>query len=253
MGSVVGRPKHGRLPSELTSFVGRTAELALIAKALGDSRLVTLVGPAGVGKRRTALRTAVEQADRFQDGVRLVELSALRDPKLIATTLAGALDLPEQPGMTSLESVAEYLRPRQMLVLLDNCEHLVGGCALLCELLLREAPGLTLLTTFRQPLDVAGEHCLPVAPLPRAEAAELFVQCAATIGGRAFTEADREQVLVLVDRLDGIPLALELAAVRLRALRLRTLVDRLDSRFEMLSGGRRTMLTRHQTLRTTID
>ncbi|NNN37658.1 LuxR family transcriptional regulator [Streptomyces sp. S3(2020)] len=245
-----GQRRGGQLPVELTSFVGRSDELALIGDGLERSRLVTLVGPGGVGKSRTALRAAGSMADRFTDGVRLVELSALHDPELIPATLAGVLELPEQSGISVLDAVVEHLRDRRTLLVLDTCEHLVDACAMLCDILLREAAGLSVLATSRQPLDVPGERCVPIAPLPREDAVDLFTQRAAEVTA---TTADREQTLALAERLDGIPLALELAAVRLRAVPLVELVARLDRRFEVLTGGRRTSLTRHQTLRTAID
>jgi non-specific serine/threonine protein kinase len=254
MGYGFGQRRGGQLPVELTSFVGRTGELAVLHAELARSRLVTLVGPGGVGKSRTALRAARAVADRFADGVRLVELSALHDPELVPPTLAGVLELPEQSGMTPLDAIVEHLRGRRMLIVLDTCEHLVDACAMLCDILLREAPGLSVLATSRQPLDVPGERCLPIAPLARADAVDLFVQRAAAVtGGPALDGADRESTLALVDRLDGIPLALELAAVRLRAVPLAELVARLDRHCEVLTGGRRTALTRHQTLRAAID
>ncbi|MFJ6658766.1 LuxR C-terminal-related transcriptional regulator [Streptomyces sp. NPDC091377] len=254
MGFGFGQRRGGQLPVEMTSFVGRGEEIALLRAALEQSRLVTLVGPGGVGKSRTALRVAGAVAGRYPDGVRLVELSALRDPELIPATLAGVLELPEQPGMSPLDAVVEHLRGRRLLLVLDTCEHLVDGCAMLSDILLREAGGLSVLATSRQPLDVPGEHCVPLAPLSRQDAADLFVQRAAAVSaGFAGTGADRERTLALVDRLDGMPLALELAAVRLRAVPLAELVARLDRRFEVLTGGRRTRLTRHQTLRTAID
>lgn len=250
MGFGFGQRRGGQLPVELTSFVGRTDELALIGDAWERARLVTLVGPGGVGKSRTALQAAGATADRFPDGVRLVELSALHDPELIPATLAGVLELPEQSGLSVLDAVVEHLRDRRTLIVLDTCEHLVDACAMLCDILLREAAGLSVLATSRQPLDVPGERCVPIAPLPREDAVDLFVQRAAAVTA---LDADREQTLALVERLDGIPLALELAAVRLRAVPLAELVARLDRRFEVLTGGRRTSLTRHQTLRTAID
>ncbi|WP_043672107.1 ATP-binding protein [Streptomyces xylophagus] len=254
MGYGFGQRRGGQLPVELTSFVGRTDELALLHSELARSRLVTLVGPGGVGKSRTALRAAPAVADRFPDGVRLVELSALHDPELVPPTLAGVLELPEQSGMTPLDAIVEHLRGRRMLIVLDTCEHLVDACAMLCDILLREAPGLSVLATSRQPLDVPGERCLPIAPLARTDAVDLFVQRAAAVtGSPALDGADRESLLALVDRLDGIPLALELAAVRLRAVPLSELVARLDRHCEVLTGGRRTALTRHQTLRAAID
>lgn len=249
-----GQRRGGQLPVELTSFVGRGGELAVVHDALQRSRLVTLAGPGGVGKSRLALRAAAGLAGRFEDGVRLVELSALHDPELIPATLAGVLELPEQSGMTPLDAVVEHLRERRLLLVLDTCEHLVDACAMLCDILLREAGGLHVLATSRQPLDVPGEHCVPVAPLPTEDAVDLFVQRASAVSaGFTATDADRERTRALVERLDGIPLALELAAVRLRAVPLAELVARLDRRFEVLTGGRRTALTRHQTLRTAID
>lgn len=265
MGFGFGQRRGGQLPVEITSFVGRVEELALLRDALGRARLITLVGPGGVGKSRTALRAAGASAARFADGVRLVELSALHDPELVPATLAGVLELPEQPGMSTLDAVVEHLRDRRTLLVLDTCEHLVDACAMLCDILLREAPGLSVLATSRQPLDVPGEHCVPIAPLRREDAADLFTQrAAAVMGGTPLGEHPRTSaatnpldptahILALVDRLDGIPLALELAAVRLRAVPLAELAARLDQRFEILTGGRRTALTRHQTLRTAID
>ncbi|GAA2191638.1 ATP-binding protein [Streptomyces bangladeshensis] len=250
MGFGFGQRRGGQLPAELTSFVGRASELNLIGAALTENRLVTLVGPGGVGKSRTALRAASALAGRHPDGVRLVELSALHDPELVTATLAGVLELPEQSGMTSLDAVVEHLRERRLLLVLDSCEHLLDACAMLADTLLREAPGLSVLATSRQPLDVPGEHCLPIAPLPPEDALELLVQRAAVAGPGA--AADRERLRALAERLDGIPLALELAAVRLRALPPAELVARLDRRFEVLTGGRRTATARHQTLRTAI-
>ncbi|MDV9178439.1 LuxR family transcriptional regulator, partial [Streptomyces sp. W16] len=161
MGYGFGQRRGGQLPVELTSFVGRIGELAALHAELARSRLVTLVGPGGVGKSRTALRAARAVTDRFADGVRLVELSALHDPELVPPTLAGVLELPEQSGMTPLDAIVEHLRGRRMLIVLDTCEHLVDACAMLCDILLREAPGLSVLATSRQPLDVPGERCLP--------------------------------------------------------------------------------------------
>lgn len=211
------------------------------------------MGRGGVGKSRTALRAAAGLGEQFPDGVWVVELSALRDPELIPATLAAVLELPEQAGMEPLDAVVAHLQGRRLLIVLDTCEHLVDACAMLADILLREAAGVSLLATSRQPLDVPGEHCCPIAPLPPDDAVELFVRrAAAVVPGFAVTDANREQVRALAARLEGIPLALELAAVRLRAVPLDQLVARLNHRFEVLTGGRRTALTRHQTLRTAI-
>ncbi|MHB9753445.1 helix-turn-helix transcriptional regulator [Streptomyces sp. BYX5S] len=253
MGFGFGQRRGGQLPVEVTTFVGRAAELAEVRAGFDSSRLVTLVGPGGVGKSRTALRAAARSAERFPDGVWLVELSALRDPELIPATLAAVLELPEQAGMEPLDAVVAHLRERRLLIVLDTCEHLVDACAMLTDVLLREAAGVHVLATSRQPLDVPGERCCAIAPLGPDDALELFVQRAsAVVPGFAVNEANREQLAALARRLDGIPLAIELAAVRLRAVPLEHLVQRLGQRFEVLTGGRRTALTRHQTLRTAI-
>ncbi|MEU5954203.1 LuxR C-terminal-related transcriptional regulator [Streptomyces sp. NPDC047525] len=254
MGFGFGQRRSGRLPAETTSFVGRGEDVAALGRAFGQSRLVTVVGPGGVGKTRVALRVAAGAAERFPDGVWLAELSALRDPELLPGTLATVLGLPEQTGVQPLDAVVDFLQQRRALIVLDTCEHLVDACAMLADVLLREAPGTSVLATSRQPLDVPGESCWPLQPLGGAEAVELFVQRAgAVVPGFGVNEGNRELLSALVRRLDGIPLALELAAVRLRAVPLEQLAARLDARFRVLTGGRRTALTRHQTLRTAID
>ncbi|MEU6124811.1 LuxR C-terminal-related transcriptional regulator [Streptomyces sp. NPDC047123] len=254
MGFGFGQRRSGQLPAELTSFVGRVDELARVRAAFEYARLVTLVGPGGVGKSRTALRAAAGLGERFPDGIWLAELSALRDPELIPATLAAVLELPEQSGMEPLDAVVAHLRGRRLLIVLDTCEHLVDACAMLSDILLREAADVCVLATSRQPLDVPGEHCCPVAPLTDADAVELFAQRAASVvPGFTVDGRNRERLLALSHRLDCIPLALELAAVRLRAVSVEELVARLDDRFQVLTGGRRTALSRHQTLRTAID
>ncbi|EPH43146.1 hypothetical protein STRAU_3799 [Streptomyces aurantiacus JA 4570] len=254
MGFGFGQRRGGQLPVERTSFVGRAEEIALVQEAFTQAPLVTLVGPGGVGKSRTALRAADGLGERFPDGVWLAELSGLRDPELVPATLAAVLELPEQPGMEPLDAVVAHLRGRRLLIVLDTCEHLVDACAMLCDVLLREAADACVLATSRQPLDVPGEQCLTIAPLAAEDAVELFVQRAIAVApGFAADEDNRAQLSALVGRLDGIPLALELAAVRLRAVPLAHLVARLDQRFGVLTGGRRTALARHQTLRTAID
>ncbi|GAA2094737.1 LuxR C-terminal-related transcriptional regulator [Streptomyces albiaxialis] len=271
----------GGLPAERNGFVGRTAELARLLELLGTDRMITVTGPGGVGKTRLAVRAAARAAGDFEDGVCFLELSALRDPDLLPHTLAARLGLPEQDGRSRMGAVRRYLAGRRLLLVLDTCEHLVEACADLAWDLLREAPGLTVLATSRQPLNVAGEHHLPVPPLPVPEdaegggtrtakthpaktgaaraggagdAVELFVQRArAARPGFRLTPANRADVVRLCRRLDGIPLAVELAAVRLRAVPLSELADRLEDRFRVLTGTRRGVLPRHQTLRTTID
>ncbi|MFC1413583.1 LuxR C-terminal-related transcriptional regulator [Streptacidiphilus sp. N1-12] len=252
--------RAGDLPAEVTGFVGRAEQLASLQQLLGDSRMVTLTGPGGVGKTRIALRALPELRTRYPDGIFLVELSALKDPELLARTVCAVLNLPEQPDRASLDLLTEHLAGRRALLVLDTCEHLVDACAMLASLLLRDCAPLSVLATSRQPLDVPGEHILPVPPLPVVPegidgtgAVALFAQRAiAVMPTFALTEANLPQVLALCRRLDGIPLAIELATVRLRALALGELADRLEDRFRLLTGGRRTAVPRHQTLRTTI-
>ncbi|HWG02778.1 MAG TPA: LuxR C-terminal-related transcriptional regulator [Trebonia sp.] len=260
----LSQPADGRLPAERTGFVGREAELAKIAALLENSRLVTLTGVGGVGKTRVAVRAAQRAQARYPDGVRLVELSALRDPALLADTIAAVLGLAEQDPRPRLDALLGYLRDRGMLLILDTCEHLVDECAILAEAILRQAPDVTLLVTSRQPLDVAGESTYRIPPmrLPGAAGAaddgdgaaiELFAQrAAAVVPGFAVTATNRADVIRLCRRLDGIPLAIELAAVRVRALPLRQLVSELDSGYELVTGGRRGAVDRHQTLHSAV-
>ncbi|GAA5073840.1 putative ATPase [Thermocatellispora tengchongensis] len=250
------------LPAEVTSFVGRRAELAEIKRLLGVSRLVTLTGLGGVGKSRLALRAARAVRRSFPGGVHLVDLSDLEDPELLGHTVCQALGLPDRTARTPLEVLIEHLRDQRALLLLDGVDHLVSPCAPLVDALLRAAPRLRVLVTSRQVLDVPGEHLLVVPPLPvpgpdepasaaRHESVALFVErAAAAVAGFELTERNREAVARLCARLDGIPLALELAAVRLHAMSVEQILDRLDGRFRLLVGGGPTRPPRHQTLRT---
>jgi predicted ATPase/DNA-binding CsgD family transcriptional regulator len=267
--AAVAERRHDQLPAEVTGFVGRKAELARIAALLADARLVTIVGPGGVGKTRVAHRAAQRAADRYRDGIRFAELSRLRDPELLPAAVAACLGLPAQDDRGQLAAVLDHLRARNLLLLLDTCEHMVDACAILADAVLKVAPDVTLLTTSRQPLDVPGEHTFPIAPLPvpdpdapatlepladRGDAVELFAQrAAAAIPGFQVTAANRTAVTMLCQRLDGIPLAIELAAVRLRALPLPELSERLENRFNVLTGGRRGTVPRHQTLRMAVE
>ena len=245
--------RHG-LPVEVTGFVGRQRELSELTRLLSRARLVTVTGPGGVGKTRIALRTAARLATSVAEGVCLVELSGLRDAELLPNTVAYSLGLSEAGVRNRLDAIAEYLRDREMLLLLDTCEHLVDACAMFAEVLLRSTTRVRVLATSRQPLDVPGEHTLAVPPLEADEAIELFAQRAATVvPGFAVTEANRTSVGALCRRLDGVPLALELATVRLRALSLEQLTGRLEDRFRLLTGGRRASLPHHQTLRTATE
>jgi predicted ATPase/DNA-binding CsgD family transcriptional regulator len=255
-GQVTGPRRLGLLPAEATSFVGRTAELAGIGALLGTARMVTAVGPAGVGKTRLSMRAAALAADQFPDGVWLADLAAINDPGQLVTTVSAVLGLPTmddnaEPGT----ALVRYLHDKRLLLILDTCEHLVDACAAFADAVLRDAPGVTLLATSRQPLDAQGEHAFPVPPLPiEDDAADLFAQrAAAVLPGFAVTPQNQADVVRLCRRLDGIPLAIELAAVRLRALPLAELVAQLESGIRMLTVNRRGTSPRHQTLRAAVE
>jgi non-specific serine/threonine protein kinase len=253
-GQVTGQRRLGLLPAEATGFVGRADELARLASLLGTVRLVTVTGPAGVGKTRLALRAAAQAAGQYRDGVWLVDLGGTDDPGQVAGAVAAALGVTpgREPGPTP---VLDHLRGRELLLVLDTCEHLVDACGEFADTVLRDAPGVTLIVTSRQPLDVPGEHAFPLPPLPAARAAvELFAQrAAAVVPGFTVTPGNRADIVRLCRRLDGIPLAIEFAAVRLRALPLPELANQLESGIRTLTPRRRGTSPRHQTLRAAID
>ena len=255
----------GRLPAELTSFIGRRAELEQVRGLLDGHRLVTLTGPGGVGKSRLAVRSAGLARDAFADGVAFVGLSGLTEPSLLAQTICDALAVPDRGGDSAVARLADHLADLRLLLVLDTCEHLVDACAMLTEALLRAAPDLRVLATSRQPLDVMGEYTFAVAPLARpgngparpdgeeCDSVRLFAErAAATVQGWTLTGDDREVVVRLCDRLDGIPLAIELAAVQLRTFSLDQMLGRLGTHLFQVRG-RRTSQQRHQTLRATVD
>jgi predicted ATPase/DNA-binding NarL/FixJ family response regulator len=257
-GQVTGSRRLG-LPAEATGFVGRTSELADIAALLQTARMVTVVGPAGVGKTRLGLRAAALAAGRFADGVRLADLAAVSDPRQVVPAVTAALGLPGgedgDDEAAHRAALLGYLRGRRLLLVLDTCEHVVDACAALADTVLRAAPGVTLLATSRQPLDAQGEHAFPLPPLPAEDdAVGLFAQrAAAVVPGFTVTPQNRADVVRLCQRLDGIPLAIEFAAVRLRALPLAELVSQLESGIRMLTVSRRGTSPRHQTLRAAVD
>ncbi|GAB3958897.1 LuxR family transcriptional regulator [Actinoallomurus acanthiterrae] len=252
-----------RLPAEVTSFVGRRHEVAEVKRLLSVSRLVTLTGVGGVGKTRLASRVGAMLRRAFADGVWLVELADLNNPDLLVPAVCEALRIRDHSARPALEVLIDHLRDAQALVILDNCEHLVRACAILADALLRSAPGLRILATSRQPLGVVSEQTLSVPTLPVAatdaeavagDAVRLFAERAeAVVPGFAVTEDNREIVERICRRLDGLPLGIELAAVRLRALSVQQLLARLDDRFRLLTSGSRVVLPRHQTLRALID
>ncbi|WP_050779565.1 hypothetical protein [Streptomyces sp. C] len=251
------RAPSGNLPSELSSLVGRGAELAGVARLLESSRLVTVTGVGGVGKSRLALaaaRAAAEELqDRHRDGVWLAELSCLRDPALLEFTLAEALHLTDHTVRPPRTVLAEHLAGRRLLLVLDGYEQLADETACLLRELLLRSPGLRVLAAGRCPLGLDGEVLFPLAPPAPAEALALLAERAAAADPAfAVTAANRPALTELCARLDGIPLALELAAARLRMLSPEQVLARLEDRFALLTGGARGALPRHRALRTAI-
>jgi predicted ATPase/class 3 adenylate cyclase/DNA-binding CsgD family transcriptional regulator len=244
-----------RLPVQLTSFVGRQAELAQVQQLLAENRVVTLTGAGGVGKTRLAIQVAAGIAGEFADGVWYVDLAPITDPELVAVTVARVLGLPDQPGRSTMDSLLRFVRDRQMLVLLDNCEHLLDACAELVVALLSAAPGLTVLATSREAIGVAGEVSWRAPSLSLAdEALELFTDRARHARpGFTLTDDNGAAVGEICARLDGVPLAIELAAARVRALSLAEILASLHDRFRLLTGGARTAVRRQQTLRASVD
>jgi predicted ATPase/DNA-binding NarL/FixJ family response regulator len=251
----MARPREvrSRLPADVSSFVGRRRESAEVRRLLGSHRLVTLTGPGGVGKTRLGLRVAARAAGGEPDGVHLVELAALGDPRLLADTVVQALGLADHSARQPLEVLSEYLAGRRLLLVLDGCEHLGDAVTALVGLLLRVAPGLRVLATSRRPLQVPGEAVLPVPTAAPCDAVELFEQRArAVLPDFRVTAENRDAVERLCERLDHIPLAIELAAVRLRVLSVHQILDRLGDRFRLLARPTRTG-GRHATLLAAVE
>ena len=243
------------LPVQLTSFVGREAELTQLRELLAENRLVTLTGAGGAGKTRLAVQVAAQLADQFSDGAWYVDLAPITDPELVSVTVARALGLPDQPGRSTMDSVLRFVRDRQMLVVLDNCEHLLDASAELVVAVLSGAARLTLLATSREAIGLAGEVSWRVPSLSLADdAIELFTDRARHARpGFAVSNDNAAAVTEICRRLDGLPLAIELAAARVRALSLAEIVDSLHDRFRLLTGGARTAVRRQQTLRASVD
>ena len=260
-------PRRG-LPEQASSFIGREHELRELAALARDTRLLTLAGVGGCGKTRLAIELARRSEPRFAGGVAFVELASLADERLLAAAAAAALDVAALPGRSAEEALIDYLGPRELLLVLDNCEHVLPASAGLCDTLLAAAPGLRIVTTSREPLRLAGEVVFRVPSLAipspereaapeellRYEAVALFAERAkAAVPGFALDEENAADVARICFRLDGLPLAIELAAARLQGLGTGTLADRLDDRFRLLQGGSRTAPSRQQTLLATLD
>ncbi|MYW65017.1 regulator [Streptomyces sp. SID8379] len=249
-----GPPHPGNLPHELNRFLGRDAELAALRGIVESARLVTVTGIGGVGKSRFAAHAAAgTPRELCRDGVWRVELAAVRQPELVEYTLAETLGLTDHTARPSRQVLLDHLAERRLVLVLDGFEHLIDACASLVRDLLRTAPGLRVIAVGRRPLALDGERLFPLTPLAAADAAELLAdRTAALLPDFALHDGNRADVLEVCRRLDCLPLAVELAAGRLRALSPAQLLERLDDRFRLLTGGGRDVLPRHQTLRTTI-
>jgi non-specific serine/threonine protein kinase len=268
-------PRHHNLPAPLSTFIGRETEVAEVKKRLSAQRLLTLTGPGGCGKTRLAIRVASDLTAAYTDGVWLVEFAPLADAMLVPQAVASALGVNEQAGSTLIEALSDHLLHRRTLLVLDNCEHLVVACARLVETLLQACPGLRILATSRENLGIPGETVWSVPPLSlpepqpwrdpssrqnallaykQSEAVQLFVvRAAAALPAFALTEQNGAWVAEVCHKLDGMPLAIELAAARVQTLSIQQIAERLDDRFHLLTSGSRTAPTRQQTLEATLD
>jgi predicted ATPase/class 3 adenylate cyclase len=257
---------RNNLPAQVSSFIGRDAQLAEVRRLIGESRLVTLTGAGGAGKTRLGLQAAAGLLDGSGDGVWFVDLAPLQDGELVAAAVASALGIREDAGRPIADTLAEAVGDRSLLVLLDNCEHLIDACAKLADALLRGCPNIVLLATSREPLGIDGEHVYRVPSMVTpaegdgvdairsAEAVRLFADRAGQQGARLSWDPQAAEVAGRIcRRLDGIPLAIELAAARLRVMSVTELDARLDQRFSILTGGSRAALPRQQTLLAMVD
>jgi predicted ATPase/DNA-binding CsgD family transcriptional regulator len=258
----------GNLPQQLTSFVGREREISELKRTLESARLVSLVGAGGSGKTRLSLEVARSLLSRFPDGVWFVELAALSDPELVPQAVAATLGIREESGRSLMAVLLDYLKPLKLLLVIDNCEHLIRACASFANTLLRAAPELHILATSREALDVPGEipwqvlplslpdseDLLPVESLAGYEAVKLFIDRARyTRPGFSITPENAPVIARLCNRLDGLPLAIELAAARMSVLTVDQIEARLDARFRLLTSGSRSALPRQQTLQALLD
>ena len=261
-------PPPSNLPIQLSSFIGREREIAEVKRLLSTARLVTLTGAGGSGKTRLAIEVADDWLDGFNDGVWFVDLAPLSDPSLVPQRLAATLEVQEQSQQPLLQTLTNYLQGKHSLLVLDNCEHLIEACAQLTDTLLRACPHLRMLTTSREPLNITGEltfrvpslsspdpqHLPTIESLSRYEAVQLFAERAQAAQSHfALTAHNALTVVQICQRLDGIPLAIELAAARVRSLPVEQIAAHLDDSFRLLTGGSRVALPRQQTLRALID
>ena len=254
------------LPQQVTSFIGRGRELADAKRLLEGTRLLTLLGMGGLGKTRLSLQIGADVLEKYPDGVWFVDLAPIRDPSLVPNVAAQVLGVHEEPGRSITQTLCAHVREHKLLFVLDNCEHLMSACATLADALLQAAPQIRILATSREALHISGEQTYPVLPLAvpdrkadvetvlRSEAVQLFVERARLQKpGFSLTEREAPAIAELCARLDGIPLALELAAARLRSLSVSDINARLNDRFKLLTGGSRVALERQQTLRALVS
>jgi len=257
------------LPVQLTSFVGREKEFGDVKRLLQEAHMLTLVGPGGTGKTRLSIQVAQNLLGDYSDGVWLIELASILDPLLVPRTTAIAIGLRDEPQRPVIDMLCDYLREKSMLIILDNCEHLVDACAQMANKILQAAPHVRILASSREALGIAGEVSyrvpslgvppdmdhLPLAEsLSQYEAVKLFIDRAVSANPDfKVTNENTSFLAQICHRLDGIPLAIELAAAKIRVLNLEQIAKRLDDRFRLLTGGNRTALERHQTLRAAID
>lgn len=256
------------LPEQLTTFVGRKKELGEVSALLSRNRIVTLVGSGGCGKTRLAVQVASDNVASFPDGVWLAELASVTDPAMVPQTVASLVGAREDPGQTIMQSLTAHLKRRKTLLVIDNCEHLLMACIQFVDALLRACPDVKILATSREAFNIAGEASFRVpslslpdpklhrdpASVEQFEAVQLFVdRASAIVPDFAPTTQNAQSLAMLCRQLDGIPLAIELAAARVRSLSVEQIATRLDDRFRLLTGGSRTALPRQQTLRALVD
>ena len=260
-------PPRTNLTADVTSFVGRERELSDVTALIRTNRLVSLTGVGGSGKTRLAQQAGIRVAATFPHGVWFVDLAPVANPELIPGVVAHALDVPEKAVATIADALAEWLRPRHLLLILDNCEHLIDACAAFAASLLRAAPALRILATSREALNVPGEAVWRVPPLelpPESDALaskdmlafdalRLFADRAAAVTSFQVTPENVTTVAEICRRLDGVPLAIELAAARVKILSVDQIRERLRDRFRLLAGDRRTVVARQRTLEATVD
>jgi non-specific serine/threonine protein kinase len=266
-------PKHletspNNLPIQLSSFIGRERAIVELKSLLSTARFLTLTGAGGSGKTRLALQVATTLLAEYEHGVWWVELASLTDPVLVPQQVASSLGLSEQPGRSLMDTLSEALQPRKLLLVLDNCEHLIADCAHLVETLLHSCPGLHILTTSREALNIPGEttwlvpslgvpdvyHVPPIEELVKYESVQLFIERATSVlPAFKLTQQNAKALVQVCHRLDGLPLAIELAATRVKVLSLEQIATRLDHSYRLLAGGSRTALPRQKTLQATIE